>query len=80
MFGNKPMVQSGKILILVGIGLVTIGGLFYYYGDKLSWLGKLPGDFRVEKPNLKLYFPLTTMLILSLFLNIAFRIIKWFLH
>jgi Protein of unknown function (DUF2905) len=74
------MEQSGKVIILIGLSVVLIGLAVYAFGEKLSWLGHLPGDFKIERENLKIYFPLTTMIILSLFLNIAFRIIKWILQ
>lgn len=74
------MEQSGKVIILIGLSVVLIGFVVYAFGDKLTWLGNLPGDFKIEKENIKIYFPLTTMIILSLFLNIAVRIVKWILQ
>jgi len=52
-----------KILIITGVVIVLIG---------LAWpwlvglpLGRLPGDIAVERENFRFYFPLTTMIILS---------------
>ena len=45
------MQQTGKIIIGVGILLVVVGIVVYFAGDKLNWLGRLPGDIRVEKEN-----------------------------
>jgi hypothetical protein len=39
-----------------------------------SGLGRLPGDFTVERGNFRLYFPLTTSLIVSLLLSLLY----WF--
>jgi len=51
---------------LIGLGLVLIvAGLAVLYGPKLPFLGHLPGDIYIEKENFKLYFPLTTGLLLS---------------
>ncbi len=61
--------QAGKYILLAGIILVVLGILVYFFSDKLQWLGKLPGDIRIEKENTRIYFPWVTMLLLSLLLN-----------
>jgi len=71
--------QTGKFIILVGIAVIIIGVLIYFLGDKLSWFGKLPGDFRIEKENFRLYFPLTSMLLLGILFNLITFLIKKFL-
>ncbi len=52
-----------KTLIYLGIALIVIG-LLWPYLSKIPF-GRLPGDIVVDKPNFKLYFPITTMLLLS---------------
>ncbi|NOX89567.1 MAG: DUF2905 domain-containing protein [Calditrichaeota bacterium] len=52
-----------KLLIYGGVILILLG-LFFPYLSKLPF-GRLPGDIVVNKPNFKLYFPLTSMLLLS---------------
>ena len=69
-------VQYGKIMIFIGSVLLVFGVIIYFLGDKFSWFGKLPGDIRIEKTNFKIYFPITTMLIISLLLNLMIWIIK----
>lgn len=71
--------QAGKYLIIAGVIIVVIGLIVYYLGNKLSWLGKLPGDIRIEKENFHFYFPITTMILLSLIFTIIINIIKKFL-
>ena len=66
-----------KILISIGVLLVIIGGLYYLFGDKLKWIGNLPGDIRIDKGGTKIYFPITTMILLSLILNLLFRFINY---
>ena len=61
--------QTGKYILLAGIILVVLGILVYFFSDKLQWLGKLPGDIRIEKENTRIYFPWVTMLLLSGVLN-----------
>ncbi len=68
----------GKAIFGIGVMLVVIGLLLWFGGDKLSWLGRLPGDIRVERPGFRFYAPLTTMIILSLVLSIVLSLISRF--
>lgn len=72
------MHSTGKILIVLGILLVIAGVVVYFAGDKLHWLGRLPGDIRVESGNVRFYFPITTMLLVSLVVTILFRLFRHF--
>jgi magnesium-transporting ATPase (P-type) len=67
------MPQLGKILIAIGIILVIMGLIIWLAGNKMHWIGNLPGDIRIEKENLRFYFPITTMIILS----VIFTLIIW---
>jgi hypothetical protein len=69
---------NGKYIIVAGLIIVLIGTIIYFFGDKLSWIGRLPGDIRIEKENFKLYFPITTLLIMSILLNVIIWLIKKF--
>lgn len=71
--------ETGKYIVLIGVAIVVIGVVVYFFHDKLHWIGRLPGDIRVEKENFKFYFPITTMVIFSVVLSVIFRIIKRFL-
>lgn len=68
--------QTGKYLIVAGIAIVLVGVLVYFFHDKLGWLGRLPGDIRVEGENLRFYFPITTMILISLGLTIIVNILR----
>lgn len=70
------MQQIGKFLIIAGILLVITGILFYLGGNKLNWIGRLPGDIRIEKENFSFYFPVTTMILFSIVLSLVIWIIK----
>jgi len=70
--------QTGKWLIIAGVLIVVIGILIYFFHDKLNWLGKLPGDIRVEKENFRFYFPITTMIIISVILTLLINLFKKF--
>jgi hypothetical protein len=62
-------------LILLGV-LLILGGLLLYFGGSLSFLGKLPGDIRIERPNFKFYFPITTSILISLILTALFYLLS----
>jgi hypothetical protein len=55
----------GRTLILAGLVLI-VAGLVVSYGNRVPWLGKLPGDFTFRSGGLTVYLPLATCLLLSL--------------
>ena len=69
--------QLGKWLIIIGILLVVVGGVVYLMGEKLNFLGRLPGDIRIEKENFRFYFPITTMILVSILLNVIWRLFQY---
>ncbi len=69
----------GKYIIVIGAIIIGVGVIVYFFHDKLHWIGRLPGDIRVEKENFRFYFPITTMILASLLLTIIVNIIKKFL-
>ena len=69
----------GKYMILIGGAIVLIGLIVYFLGDKLSWLGRLPGDIRIKgKDGGGFYFPIVTCLVVSLILNLIIVLIRRF--
>ncbi len=69
----------GKVIIIIGVILMTIGFIIYFFHDKLNWLGKLPGDIRYESEHSKIYFPVVTMLVISVLLNFVLYLVKKFI-
>ena len=61
---GKMLVSLGALLIVVGLGLWLVA-------DKLSWVGRLPGDIRIDRPGFQFYAPLMTSLLLSVGLTLA---------
>ncbi len=72
------MQPVGKYLVIIGVGIIVIGLLLWFAGDKLNWFGNLPGDVRVEKKNVKIFVPFTTMLLLSAVLSLLFWLFRKF--
>lgn len=71
--------NTGKYIIGFGAIIIVVGLMIYFFYDKLHWIGRLPGDIRVEKENFRFYFPITTLILLSLVLTLIVNIIKRFL-
>ncbi len=69
------MNDTGKLLVLIGLGLAVIGGVIWLAG-KVPWIGRLPGDIRIERENFKFYFPLTTCLLISAIITVVFWLLR----
>jgi hypothetical protein len=70
--------DTGKYIIVTGAIIVLLGLIVYLFHDKLNWIGRLPGDIRIEKENFKFYFPITTMILLSLAITAIIQVIRKF--
>jgi len=69
----------GKLIIYVGIAIVVVGLIWHFFGDKLTWIGNLPGDIRIDNGNTKIFFPITTMILFSVLFSSFMWIIRRFL-
>lgn len=67
--------EIGKYLMLAGVVLL-LAGTVLYYSKSLGFLGKLPGDIRIEKPGFSFYLPLGTSLLLSIILSLILFILS----
>lgn len=74
------MESLGKVVVGLGVVLVVAGLVIWFAGDKLSWFGRLPGDIRIERPGLSCFFPITTMIIISLVLSVLISILSRFFN
>lgn len=57
----------GRFLIVAGVVLIAVG-LAWPWLAKLP-LGRLPGDIAIERPNVKFYFPVMTMIVVSIVIS-----------
>ena len=60
-----------KVFFSIGVLFIVLGGVFFIL-EKLPGFGKLPGDILIKKENFTFYFPLTTIIIISLILSLIF--------
>jgi hypothetical protein len=63
-----------KTLIALGIIFLAVGILWPWLG-KVP-IGRLPGDIVIDRPNLKIYIPITTMIIISIIISIVSRFFR----
>jgi uncharacterized protein HemY len=68
--------NTGRYLIIIGLGVLLIGIVVYFLHDKLHWIGRLPGDIRIERENFRFYFPITTLILFSILLNLVIVLIR----
>jgi hypothetical protein len=62
--------------VLIGIGVIFLAvGLFWAWLGKLP-IGRLPGDIIIDRPNFKIYIPITTMIIASIVISLLSRFLK----
>ena len=72
--------QIGKLLLVLSLALAILGGVIIlsarlFSDGKLPWLGRLPGDIRIERKGFSCFFPLATSIIISLLLTIVLNVI-----
>ncbi len=71
--------QAGKYLMIGGIIILIVGILVYFFNDQFKWFGNLPGDIKIKSKNARFYFPIVTMIIVSVILTVVINIIRKFL-
>lgn len=68
--------ETGKYIIAAGVLIIVTGIIVYFFHDRLNWIGRLPGDIRIEKENFRFYFPVTTMIVASIVISFILWLIK----
>jgi DUF2905 family protein len=63
------MRELGKFVIVIGV-IITLVGLILWSGFAPKWLGRLPGDIRIEREHSAFYFPIVTCIVLSILLSL----------
>jgi len=63
------------MLLVLGVFL-AVAGLLLVFAGKIPFLGKLPGDIHLRGKNWSFYFPITTCILLSLFLTLVFWLLR----
>ena len=74
------MQDIGRILMILGF-IAILAGVVFYLGLApriFGWMGRLPGDVRIEKDGGGFYFPITTCILISVVLTAIYRLVVWF--
>jgi hypothetical protein len=61
--------QLGRLLLLLAVVLGAVG-LLLYTGKLPGFLGRLPGDIRIERDHFRIYLPISTSLLISVVLSL----------
>lgn len=64
----------GKIIIGIGVLLVVIGLIWTIFPSAFSWMGNMPGDVKYSSGNTRVYFPIVTMIVLSVVATIVLNL------
>jgi hypothetical protein len=70
-------VGFGWVLVVLGLAVAAVG-LIWVFAPSIPWLGRLPGDIRMERDNVRFYFPIVTCLLLSVGLSVVLWLIRLF--
>jgi hypothetical protein len=70
--------ETGKWIIGIGAIIIIVGIIIYFFHDKFNWIGRLPGDIRIEKENFKFYLPIVTMILFSLLGTLILWLVRKF--
>ena len=71
--------EVGRWLLVAGLALAGLGLLLVLLG-RLPWLGRLPGDIRIQRDGMSCFIPLATSLLLSLLLTLILNLLARFLR
>lgn len=69
------MAEFGKMLVVLGIVAVVIGAALWS-GFGAGWLGRLPGDIRIERGNSRFYFPIVSCMIVSVVVSVLMSVFR----
>jgi hypothetical protein len=69
--------ELGKFVVIMGV-VATLVGLVLWSGFAPKWLGRLPGDIRIEREHSSFYFPVVTCIVLSVVLSLLFSFFSIF--
>lgn len=64
----------GLLIVFAGLAAVVVGLLVW--AGWLSWFGRLPGDIRIERDNFRVYFPITSMILISVVLTLVLNLLQ----
>ena len=70
----SPGPSAGPAIVAVGVVLVVVGLLVW--SGAVAWFGRLPGDIRIERDTVRVYFPIVSMLAVSAALSLLLYLVR----
>jgi hypothetical protein len=70
----STMQEMGKVLLVLGVVIAVIG-LSMIFANRIPFLGRLPGDIRIEREDFSCSFPIVTSIVVSLVLTLVLNIL-----
>jgi hypothetical protein len=73
---RMELAQFGRVLVLVGAVILGLGVLLTL-ADRVPFIGRLPGDIRINGDGWTVYAPLATSIVLSVLLTAVLSLVAW---
>ena len=70
------MQDLAKLLIISG-AVILLAGVVLFFAGRIPFLGRLPGDITYSSGGFTCYFPLATMILLSILLTLLLQVFNW---
>ena len=64
-----------RLFILGGIVLIAVGLALRFAPGLLTWFGRLPGDISIERDGVRVFIPITSMIVVSLVLTLIVNLL-----
>ncbi len=64
-------------VIVIGL-VIAAAGAIWLLAPHIPWLGRLPGDIAIERPDFRFYYPVVTCIALSLLLTAVLWLVRFF--
>ena len=71
MWAWEPL---GQVLMVLG-GALLLVGLLLILGERIPWLGRLPGDVHLQRGGVTVELPAVTCLVISLVLTLVVNLL-----
>ena len=68
--------SAGLLILGLGVAAVVVGALVY--GGLFNWFGRLPGDIRIESEKVRVFIPITSLIILSVIGTVVLSLLRRF--
>jgi hypothetical protein len=65
---------AGLLVIGLGVAAVIVGLLLL--SGAFAWFGRLPGDIRIQGEHMRIYIPITSMLLVSLAVTLLYNLLR----